>query len=605
MAHLAAAPPPKPPSPRRPDSPRPRLGTASAVMSASLLGDARAPPVSSPCSRPVAGLFASPTTPPLRLSRSASRPAFLVSSSGSSPACAAAAAPSPPAPLRRSARLLGRPPSPLPSLPEHSYDADASSPRASPGPLRRSARLASQKPRDQGKPSPPLHSSPLPSSPLRPFPARGLTQAGLPDLAAEQDKDDTIRSLRARILSHSASPREGRKFQILNDAVYTRSSPPQAYAPSHLRNALLHEANCSILTGHGAFRKTADRLGSYYWPSKLSMIKAYTSSCDNCQRFKSKNRKEGVQSPLEPRFPMHIITLDAQCLPKSQEGFAFLYVFVETFTKFIHCVPAKTLGADEACTALQDFIFTYGLFYVLITDFASSFTSAIFKNLTASLGIKISYAPIYFHNYSGSSEILIREVKNKLALLCEEVYDQWPRLIKPISLAFNFCKRFSLNCSPFELMYGFPALLGANILGHLPQTKTRPQKLLDHFALRTNAWQHIARAHAEQKYYFERARLNPSYKKGDKVLIFRKRRRLVKYFWAWLGPFTVRRQSGPSSYIVRVLSRGKLKDLKYHITHMKHYVPRPAYLDLGPPAPQLPCLSAAPSTPLPSPPALP
>ena len=166
-------------------------------------------------------------------------------------------------------------------------------------------------------------------------------------------------------------------------------------------------------------------------------------------------------------------------------------------------------------------------------------------------------------------------------------------LVQAACFAINTSKNFSTNFSPFALMYGFEPHTPVSLLTCLPQSVSPTDKLQTHFAMRTEAHRHLTLAQNRQKRLYDKTRGKTTYKKGQKVLVFRKsQKHAAKFRYSWhLG--RVKEQSGPSSYLVQVRLHSSLRLQKYHIHHMKPFVSRPEALRLPPPAPQVPCLSVS------------
>ena len=70
------------------------------------------------------------------------------------------------------------------------------------------------------------------------------------------------------------------------------------FAPSTLREDLIHEAHGSLISGHGAVEGTMDRIKtSWWWPSMKQDVTNHIKRCLGCQRTKKSSTKP---APLAP-----------------------------------------------------------------------------------------------------------------------------------------------------------------------------------------------------------------------------------------------------------------------------------------------------------------
>jgi transposase InsO family protein len=392
---------------------------------------------------------------------------------------------------------------------------------------------------------------------LTPSGTTDTSDIGLPHLRAEQTKDPEIRALRDAFVNKTYTPRQARKYQLIDGSVFTNTDPPQAYIPKHLRPAILAASHDSALAGHFASSKMRPRLNQFYWPKLPSDVRKYARSCLRCQRYKNNSTREGSLTPIRATHVAHIVTADIKYCPRSSDGYQYFLLLVQNFTRFVWARPLKTLTAREAIEVFKQYILEFGAFRVLHVDLGSGFISAQFTDFLKSFGTRIEYASVGEHSLTGLAEVCIRDVANTLALLCNENLPSWPKLLPASLFAVNTSVRSKFNCSSFELLYGYTPLTPSTILYALPKEVTPTQKLIEHFELRTRSLAAHDRFQQQLKRDFDSRHMQRVYRIGQKVLVFRKSTmRAAKFRFAWHGPFKVQSQSGPSSYIVRVLHHG-------------------------------------------------
>jgi hypothetical protein len=170
-----------------------------------------------------------------------------------------------------------------------------------------------------------------------------------------------------------------------------------------LRQALMHDAHDSIVSGHLGFNKAYERLRQgFTWPEMHKELKAYVRSCDSCQRNKSSSQKPiGLLQPLEvPTKRFEHVSMDfITTLPVTKGGFDAIMVIVDKLTKLVMFIPTKT---DESAVGTAQLFFanwyrTHGLPEKIISDrdgrFISKFWRELFRLLQTKLAMSTSQHP--------------------------------------------------------------------------------------------------------------------------------------------------------------------------------------------------------------------
>ena len=98
--------------------------------------------------------------------------------------------------------------------------------------------------------------------------------------------------------------------------------------------------------------------------------------------------------PYYPRIPdmyrpFDRISLDFKSMPTSASGFMHIMVACSEITRFVICVPLKTIDAETVCEALiQKVITMFGPPSYIVTDAASSLTGKLLTLLCEALNIE-------------------------------------------------------------------------------------------------------------------------------------------------------------------------------------------------------------------------
>jgi hypothetical protein len=93
--------------------------------------------------------------------------------------------------------------------------------------------------------------------------------------------------------------------------------------------------------------------------------------------------------PIDISWPsivwgIHIIGI----LPRAPGGFRYLFVGVNTFTKWMEVMPAVNITQEAAVKFLQSIIYRFGMSRRVLTDNGTQFKGAKFARCCADFGIQ-------------------------------------------------------------------------------------------------------------------------------------------------------------------------------------------------------------------------
>jgi transposase InsO family protein len=94
----------------------------------------------------------------------------------------------------------------------------------------------------------------------------------------------------------------------------------------------------------------------------------------------------------------------------SQGVYRYLYVAIDKFTKWAEVEPVRTIPAKSAVKFICGLVRRFGVPNRIITDNGSQFTSGLFREYCASVGIKIHFASVAHPRSNGQAERANAEV---------------------------------------------------------------------------------------------------------------------------------------------------------------------------------------------------
>lgn len=230
--------------------------------------------------------------------------------------------------------------------------------------------------------------------------------------------------------------------------------------PKQERAEVLRSNHDDVLSAHGGFFKTSDRVKrKYYWPKMDEDIRNYVRNCEVCKATKPTNKVQ--KSPMgkyrEANRPWEMICIDfVGPLPRSRKGNCYMLVVVDVFSKFVHIHPMRSATTQATVKCLEEHIFlTFGVPRYLISDNGSQFTSFDFKKFLSSYNVTSWYTSRY-HPQANAAEAANKTAETAIRayLKDEKNHKNWDRNVAKIACAMNTSKHTSTMQSPYFVNFG-------------------------------------------------------------------------------------------------------------------------------------------------------
>ena len=234
----------------------------------------------------------------------------------------------------------------------------------------------------------------------------------------------------------------------------------QLALPRELRkNALFAYHDSLAGGGHlGIDKVRFTMMQKYYWPRMNQDIIDYVRSCDRCQRAKRDFRPSKPPMTLMPRrekFESWQIDILGP-LKKSPEGYEYILLCIDSFTRWPEAFPLKSQDAREVAEVLfRDIFARYGSPLILMSDRGRNFMSKLINALCEIFEITQYHTSSYHPNTNGLVERQNSTIAQSLRAYCANDQDKWPKLLPGIMMSFRKSPHlWSTEYSPYELMFG-------------------------------------------------------------------------------------------------------------------------------------------------------
>ncbi|XP_073090762.1 uncharacterized protein [Manis javanica] len=305
---------------------------------------------------------------------------------------------------------------------------------------------------------------------------------------------------------------------------------PQREAEEYLRQ--LHQ-----LTHLGAKNlKTLVRDSPYHVIGLGKLADEVVKNCVPCQLVNVSKNQAISGKRLRGDRPGAYWEVDFTEIKPAKYGYKYLLVFLDTFSGWTEAFPTKTETAQTVSKKILEEIFPrFGIPKVIGSDNGPAFVAQVSQGLAKILGTDWKLHCAYRPQSSGQVERMNRTLKETLTKLSIETgLCDWLVLL-PFTLfrVRNTPGRFGLT--PFEIMFGAPALLQSAHLHTFPECATNKfllERLRALEAVQKEVWASIKEA-----YRPEDLSVPHQFQVGDPVYV--RRHQTGNLEPRWKGPFIV------------------------------------------------------------------
>ena len=346
-------------------------------------------------------------------------------------------------------------------------------------------------------------------------------------------------------------------------------------------------AHDSPASGHLGSEKTLVKVRErFYWPTLFRDVSRYCRTCHSCQSRKDppKARYAPLQKMPVPTRPFEFVSVDhTGRLPLSSKGNQYILVISCLFSKWVECIPVRTMKADLTADILvREVVCRYGVPERIHSDQGGSFEAEVVHNMCKSLGIDKSRTSPYHPEGNGQTERFNDTVKNMLSHYVNKLNQRdWDLYLPLVLFGYRTSQHAVTKFSPYELLFcrrpqiPLDCLLGSQVRD---QQDDPVGKVLE-LQHKIPEVMKIVREYMSRAQDVRNARRDVEgfqpYQVGDLVMVRNKRTKkgLSPKLRAdrWIGPYRVRKAVSDVNYRVQ---QGRRKILA-HYNNLKPYYENP------------------------------
>ncbi|CAH0726167.1 unnamed protein product, partial [Brenthis ino] len=271
-----------------------------------------------------------------------------------------------------------------------------------------------------------------------------------------------------------------------------------------------------------------------------AFVRKYLKHCLIClERKGHSGPKQGFLHPIDKTpLPFHIVHLDCTGpFQRTDEGYKYILLMVDGFTKFCLLKPLKTLNAQELIPIIRDTITIFGTPSIVITDRGTNFSSNQIRSLFRELEIDHHMVATGTPRGNGQVERYITTVIDMLNTTCNGSSD-WPSGLWKVQQSINTTIQKSTGFTPIRLLIGCNANIPC-IQAHLNDVSVT-ECTMDVRADRQLAYQRLCELANKFKTRFDSVRRdNKTFEVGNIVYVNQDHRRHDKLSPRFKGPYEI------------------------------------------------------------------
>jgi len=358
----------------------------------------------------------------------------------------------------------------------------------------------------------------------------------------------------------------------------------QLIVPFNLRRGLFDNVHAGPLSAHlGSDRTLSQLKQEYYWPGMRRDIITWYRQCTQCARGRGPpNRPHGALQKVTVGEPLDIVAVDILSgLPTTPEGYQYILVITDYFTKWSEAYPLKDAEAPTCMRAMYNSFFArFGLPRQLHSDQGKNFESKLFHELCALAGVAKTKTTPFHPQSDGQTERMNRTLLQMLRATCQESPENWPKKLDSVMSAYRMTTHSVTGVTPNLAMLGREVILPATLIVKPPD---EPLEVTVPFV--ADLRNHIREAHAKirratqavaktQKVYYDRRSRGLKFALDQLVWLFwpspPRRQRYRKLQQVWTGPWKI---VAFKSNVVVELQKQTGRQIRYttHIDRLSPY----------------------------------
>lgn len=370
-----------------------------------------------------------------------------------------------------------------------------------------------------------------------------------------QNQDSKLQVIRDKLENHVNDPDVQNNYVLKDNKVYRKCTNNQLrlVVPKYSRWNIMRRYHDDI--GHPGLKRCETLIKESLWfPKMTRFVRKYVNSCLDCAYKRGQYGKlEGQLHPIEKiTEPLHTLHIDhAGPFCKSRKGSSYLFVVVDSFTKFVWAKACRTTKTAEVIEKLNEIFCMFGYPKRIISDSGTAFTSKTFKEFCVKNQIKHVKNAVASPRSNGQVERFNRTLIEAINKSTKEERD-WDICLGKVTWGINNTINSTTGFTAYKLMFQASRSLLQGIVENTMETEQTARDNYD------QAKRNIENKAVAMKKRFDSKRRKPTQYQVKDLVLWNKseaatkdvRRKLKEKY---SGPYKITKCLGNDRYIITAL----------------------------------------------------
>lgn len=208
---------------------------------------------------------------------------------------------------------------------------------------------------------------------------------------------------------------------------------------------------------HIGAEKTTDLILRHFWfPGLRQFVRKYIQHCIVCLTHKKVPRQplQPIDSWDKPSVPFDTVHTDALGPLPDSNGYKFVVLIVDAFTKYCLLYPIYRQNAAELKHVFENAISLFGTPRLIVADRGRMYENSLFTDWIRDLGSNIHFITAEMHQSNGQVERYCRTVMNMIRIETNFRQENWSNILWKLQLNLNITLQKSTQYSPLNLLIG-------------------------------------------------------------------------------------------------------------------------------------------------------
>jgi transposase InsO family protein len=310
------------------------------------------------------------------------------------------------------------------------------------------------------------------------------------------------------------------------------------------------------------------------------------TKCKECQFFQKQTTKHvNPLRPIDLSWPFAVWGIDiVGILLRASGGFRFLFVGINTFTKWMEATPVVNITQEAAVKFLQIIIYRFDVPKRVLMDNGTQFKGAKFLRCCANFGIHHQPPSAAHPQTNGQVErtngLILQGMMTRMFQDLDAKGKNWHKELPSVLWALQTNVSRATRAMPFSLVYGTEVVLPPEVylksarVAHFNQEDQTEARELDANLLEERRNTTLSNVHKYQmalKKYYNKSVVQRELNIGD--LVLKKDIRTKdkhKFSTPWEGPFIIVDIAAPGTYVLAEVDSGILPNT-WNVDQLRKY----------------------------------